>query len=148
MCFTLYIGTPIKLPLIEWKKDQPGVHATNLKEYELGVLSRFSLPNVLYIGSDQGCGCGFRHALAEGKEWLSVVENDQDALKAIQKNHIDLWQYLTCNLTAGSVEIYACWNGDVNDCPDCVSDIKMENIINEDFYFKEGWLYKVAVQPT
>jgi len=45
---------------------------------------------------------------------------------------------------ARSFEIYACWNSDVNDCPDCVSDIKIEDIVKEDFYFKEGWLYRVA----
>jgi len=32
-----------------------------------------------------------------------------------------LWKYLAANIAAGSVEIYACWNGDVSDC---VSDIQ------------------------
>jgi len=145
MCFTIYVGTSIILPLIEWNKDQPGVHAANLQDYELAVLSRLTLPHVLYIGSDQGCGCGFRHALAEGKGWLPVVEDDKDARNVIQKNHVDLWQYLAGNIAAGSVEIYACWNSDVNDCPDCISDIRIEDIANEGFYFKEGWLYNVAI---
>ncbi len=53
MCFTLYVGASIKLPLIEWNKDHPVVHTANLQDYELGVLNRFTLPYVLYIGSDQ-----------------------------------------------------------------------------------------------
>jgi len=145
MCFTLYVGTSIKLPLIEWKKDQPAVHTTNLQDYELGILSRFTLPYVLRIGSDQGCGCGFRHALADGQNWLPVGEGEMDDLDAIQKNHKGIWQYLTGNVTGESIEIYACWNGDVYDCSDCISDIRIEDILNEDFYFKEGWLYKVAI---
>jgi len=144
MCFTLYVGASIKLPLIEWNKEQPGFHTANPRDYELRVLSRFTLPHVLYVGSHEGCGCGFRHALAEGKIWLPVVEDDKDTLNAIQKNHVDLRQYLAGNTAARSFEIYACWNSDVNDCPDCVSDIKIEDIVKEDFYFKEGWLYRVA----
>ena len=145
MCFTLYAGASITLPLIEWNKDQPAIHTTNLQDYELGVLTRFTLPYVLYIGSDQRCGCGFRHALADGKNWLPVVGDDKDDLDAIQKNQMGLWQYLTDNAAGDSIEIYACWNGDVYDCSDCISDIGIDDIVNEDFYFKEGWLYKVAV---
>jgi hypothetical protein len=143
MCFTLYVGASVKLPLIKWDKDQPGVHAKGLEDYELGVLKRFTFPHVIYIGSDQGCGCGFRHALADGKNWWPVIEEDEDASNKVQKNHIGLYEYLADNVAAGSVEIYACWNSDVNECPDCVSDIRMEDIVDKDFYFKEGWRYKV-----
>lgn len=145
MCFTLYLGASIKLPLIEWNKDQPAVHTANLQDDELEVLSRFTFPHILYVGSNEGCGCGFRHALAEGKNWLPVVNDDKDAQKAIQKNHIDLRQYLTDNTAGRSVEIYGCWNGHVADCTNCVIDIRIEDLTREDFYFKEGSLYKVAI---
>jgi hypothetical protein len=145
MCFTLYIGASIKLPLIEWDKDQPAVNTTNLHDYELGVLSRFSFPYVLNIGSDQGCGCGFRQSHATGQEWLPIVGDNKDDQDAVQKNHVGLWQYLTNNAAGESIEIYACWNGDVYDCADCISNIRLEDILNDEFYFREGWLYKVTV---
>jgi hypothetical protein len=133
------------MPLIEWNKDQPGVHTGNLQDYEIGVLSRCTLPFILYFGSDQGCGCGFRHALADGDGWLPVVADNKDDLETERKNHMGLSQFLVDHLMGESIEIYACWNGDVNDRSDYVSDITIEEIGSENFYFKEGWLYRMTV---
>ena len=76
MCWTLYVSTPIKLPLIEWDSKQPRFNARKLKDDELAIVSRFTMPEVVYVGSDQGCGCGFRHALIADKEWYPIVEED------------------------------------------------------------------------
>lgn len=146
MCFTLYLGSSIRLPFIEWNKDEPAVHTGNLQNHELGILHRLKLPFTMYIGSVQGCGCGFRHALRDKQAWLPVVAADKEELSAEQQNHQGLWKYLTDNLESGSIEIYACWNGDVNGSPDWSSEIRVEDILDRDFYFKEGWLYRVTRQ--
>jgi hypothetical protein len=145
MCWTLYISTTIKLPLIEWDSNQPRFNARKLKVDELAIVSRFTMPEVVYLGSDQGCGCGFRHALLAGKEWYPIVEEDNDTMEVIQKNHEDLYQYLTDNVKSGFIEIYGCWNGDITDSIDCVDEISIKDLTDKDFYFKEGWLYKVLV---
>jgi len=145
MCFTLYVAASKKLPLREWNKDKPGVHTANLQDYELGVLGRLSLPFALYVGSNQGCGCGFRHSIVDGQGWLPVIPSEKYELNAEQENHVGLWQYLTESLEGGSIEIYACWNSDVNECPDCIGHIRIEDITNSDFYFKEGWLYRMTI---
>jgi hypothetical protein len=81
MCFTLYIGASVKL-------------------------RRFTLPYVLNIGSDQGCGCGFRQSHVAGQEWVPVVEEKKDDFDAVQNNHVGLWRYLTGNVVGESIEIY------------------------------------------
>jgi hypothetical protein len=145
MCWTLYVSTPIKLPLIEWDSKQPRFNARKLKDDELAIVSRFTMPEVVYVGSDQGCGCGFRHALIADKEWYPIVEEDNDMIEVIQKNHEDLYQYLTDNVKIGLIEVYGCWNGNITDSIDCVVEISIKDLTDKDFYFKEGWLYKVLV---
>jgi hypothetical protein len=103
------------------------------------------MPEVVYVGSDQGCGCGFRHALIDDKEWYPIVEEDNDMIEVIQKNHEDLYQYLTDNVKIGLIEVYGCWNGNITDSIDCVDEISIKDLTDKDFYFKEGWLYKVLV---
>src|SRR6478735_6274387 len=122
MCWTLYVSTPIKLPLIEWDSKQPRFNARKLKDDELAIVNRFTMPEVVYVGSDQGCGCGFRHVLIADKEWYPIVEEDNDI-----------------------IEVYGCWNGNITDSIDCVDEISIKDLTDKDFYFKEGWLYKVLV---
>ena len=146
MCWTLYLGTNVKLPIIELDRNLPRFNARHLEYYELGVKSRITMPDVLYLGSDQGCGCGFRHALLDRKEWYPIVEEDREAIESIQKNHQDLLEYILSYVNSGPIEIYGCWNGVVNDSIRSVEEINVKVIIDKGFYFKEGCLYKVGVE--
>lgn len=145
MCFTIYLGSSVQGPLVEWNSDQPTFHTKHLDKNEEGILDRVSLPHVLYMGSDQGCGCGFRHALRDRTDWLPAIEEEGDSRKT-QENHVNLVQYLSDNLLNQNIEIYACWNGDVVDRVDVVEKIELEDILNAAFYFKEGYLYKMHIR--
>ena len=60
MCIALYVATDQKLTLIPWNDENPSIFITDLKERNHhGVEIQFSLMNVFYIGSHEGCGCGF-----------------------------------------------------------------------------------------
>jgi len=140
MCLTLYIGSDQELKQIEWNIEHPALNAVPLGEFDEKAKVIFSAANLLSIGSDQGCGCGFRHALVQGDEWLIVEEDD---LKETQRNHRELVDYI--KNVGGDIEIYACWNGDIPDEPQSIEEIKINDILEEDFYFKENGLYRVRV---
>ncbi len=60
MCLAVYIGTDEELPLSAWVEDQTLVCFSALNEKDFPVRKHFSSKNVYYVGSDEGCGCGFR----------------------------------------------------------------------------------------
>lgn len=70
MCFALFLGTrvpPVMLPR-SGKYGDGTVGTEALREYNSAVKSHFSLPHVVYVASDHGCGCGFRH-IAYSNGW-------------------------------------------------------------------------------
>ena len=99
------------------------------------------MDNVVYVGSDQGCGCGFRHALIDADQWLTVTEEDNSS----QDNHAKLFEYISSNVKQGVVEILCCWNGEVDKLPINPEEIKLAGIIDENFHFKERALYRIKI---
>jgi len=75
MCFTIYIGCTTPLPEILWDNDHPQFNTKYLEDWEENVKRYFSYPDVIYAGSDEGCGCGFRHALLSDGDWLPVTQS-------------------------------------------------------------------------
>lgn len=143
MCMTLYLSANSKMPRIKWDKNSPAFNAKDLEESENAVRNYFSLSDVLYVGSDQGCGCGFRHALLSNGEWLNVIEEDNNSE---QINHQALLDYIRTYTNDGLIEIYSSWNGDVNDLPICKEEINGKDLINKDFYFKERGFYQISIK--
>ena len=144
MCMIFYVGSGQELPIIPFDTNCPRFHTTELSQDENHIYKHISLPNILYFGSDQGCGCGFRHALFENGEWL-IVEDEEPALaEGCQKNHVALHNYISNNVDKGSiVEIYGCWDGDFGELSESTEEVSIEDLLDEHFYFKERGFYLV-----
>lgn len=145
MCFTLYLASNKELPVIQFDLQAPSFNTTFLQADEMGIQAQFSLPHILCIGSDQGCGCGFRHSFFEYDEWIPVLENGDDQNKPSLKNHHDLYYYLVNNQVDSFIEIYACWNGDMADPCQSTQEINASELLSGDFYFQERGLYKIKI---
>ncbi|MHA4810125.1 hypothetical protein ACX0G9_18570 [Flavitalea flava] len=143
---TLYLGANNQMPRINFDKRSPAFNTKELDESEYAVRSHFSQSNVLYVGTDQGCGCGFRHALLADGEWLDVVDEDNKEQNKEQKNHQDLLDYIGNYSNDVHVEIYGCWAGDVIELPQSREVINGSDLINKDFYFKERGFYQVRIK--
>lgn len=141
---TLYIGSVSELVQIEFDEKNPSFHTRELNENENLIYKHISLPNILYLGSDEGCGCGFRHALLDNNKWF-IVESEENLDNQIgQTNHRDLYNYIKDNIANGSsIHIYGCWNGDLMETSKSVEEIVLEDILHEQFYFKERGLYVI-----
>lgn len=114
MCIMLYIGTTKHIPRIPWDVNSPSFNTSDISEDEKNIILHFSLPYITYIGSEEGCGCGFRHALLEGKQWIPVVSTeDAGIMQSELQNHSYLFDFLNNNLyDEDIIEIYGCWDGD------------------------------------
>jgi hypothetical protein len=59
MCMVVYLAADAPLPLISWDAQAPAFHVKALGSRDDPVRARFSKPHVYYVGSHEGCGCGF-----------------------------------------------------------------------------------------
>lgn len=142
---TFYIGSEQELPLIYFDKDYPYFHTTELSKEENQIYKHISLEFILYFGSDQGCGCGFRHALLDHGEWFNIKDEETAMEENSQKNHQALYDYITTYVPKGStVEIYGCWDGDINEHSKSTEKVDIENLLDANFYFRERGFYSLT----
>jgi hypothetical protein len=103
MCWALYMASDSEIPLVPWDDQAPAFNVTLLSETEAVVRKQFSLRNVAYVGSHEGCGCGFHF-----HEEIGLNEQAGE-LKSLN----ELASYLTHVLQGGAiVELFFCWEGD------------------------------------
>jgi hypothetical protein len=142
MCLALYIATDKPLPSIPYDEKNPSLNTNHLSQDELSLKKVFSKSFIMYVGSDEGCSCGFRHALLQQDQWYDVVD-DQEELS--NHNHIELVSFIRSNASGGNLEILACWDGDHNEAILYRETIEAEDLLSDNFYFKERGLYTVNV---
>ncbi len=102
MCWEVYLGSDIKLPHIEWDETAPTFNTQELSDSEERVRIQFSLPHIIYLGSHDGCSCGF---FGEDGDEPEVQYQRNEDIKRLSK-------YLSEALDAGAkLEIFLCWQG-------------------------------------
>ncbi|HEY0076734.1 MAG TPA: hypothetical protein VGB77_21805 [Abditibacteriaceae bacterium] len=139
MCMVLYVASDKPLPLIAWDENNPNFHVKELHESSAGVRKQFSKPYVYYLGSDQGCGCGFSYG---------QFVNDNDELKS-RESVSRLSKYLSQAVEiAGPLELYSCWSGDEEEPPEFKEVVTFEEIPGEiggeAFAFQEREFIKIT----
>jgi hypothetical protein len=141
---TLYLGSEVRLPSIHYNSEQPAFNTKELEEQEKPVLQHFSMPHVLYVGSNTGCGCAFRHALYEKGQWVSVVWEEGEEAVTSQLDHQGLVDYLKSS-DLQNVELYACWDGDYVLPAKHEETIRVDDLSHPDFFFKERGHYWITI---
>ena len=143
MCLTLYIATIEVMPTIPYDENTPSFNTEDIVDSEKSIKNILSLPNVKLLGSDKGCSCGFRHAMYDDNQWLDVVDNDETPLD--NGNHEKLVDFIIKNNPdEKSVELFALWAGDIYPA-EYKETIKLNDILDHNFYFKERGLYTVEI---
>lgn len=146
MCFVLYIGTDEPVRTIAWDERDRKVHTRELAEHDAGVARHFAKAHVTYVGSDQGCGCGFRHVMFQNGEWPeeSMPGDDRDAAEETRRNHEQLHQFLKAELErSGEVELYGCWDGDFAEPSAGCGTLQVDRILDPGFHFRERFGYAI-----
>lgn len=140
----IYIATDDPLPTIPYDESNPKLNTENPAGNEMELRNVFSKPHIKYVGSNQGCGCGFRHALLDNENWLKVLNEEETGFD--NNNHLDLVDLISKNSSsANSVEILSVWEGDHREAIKYRQTINLTEILDSDFYFKERGLYTVVV---
>jgi len=137
MCLAVYIASDRELPLLPWNDEKWAFWVGELVEDDAAVRGQFSLPNVRYVGSDAGCGCGF----------FKPAHNDQELPEA-ERNYSDLAAYLTPLIaTSASIELFACWQGDQDAEKQATETITLGELTTKEFEFQEKYFYRITGAP-
>lgn len=124
MCLMVWIGTARPLPTgtSPEPSEKADLYCVEAVPADAAIRSRFSSPQVTYVGSHQGCGCGFNSGelawqgferVADAMTLLDAMTDDErEELLAAQRSRVRLRDLVSSALTDGPVELYACWAGD------------------------------------
>lgn len=135
MCLAVYISSDSSLPIIEIIENSAGFSIREINKNESSVNRHFSKRFIDYVGSAQGCGCGF---LADG------VYPDTTEFHQLRKSYELLSSYLLRELGSECLELFVCWGGDEKEAPEKFLSGRISDISNEQFAFREKYFYNLC----
>jgi hypothetical protein len=131
MCNVYYLGSDSDLPILG-SADSKAFHVKELNSYEMVVRKNLTFKHVRYLGSHQGCGCGFRN---EGNAY-PVTESDQAATQA---DHDSLVAYLlSLPIQQRPMQIFSCWSGGEELPPEYFNTYRIADLARPTFAFSIG----------
>ncbi len=129
-----YLGTDGAAPLTSpWSKTAPAFHVADLDGPESEHVKK-KLPHrrLVYLGSHEGCGCGFRN-YRDG--YLMAGDAEE---KDVLADHEALAAYLSAlSPSASPIQIFGCWSGDESDPVEHFRDISPLDVLDPKFGFRE-----------
>ena len=144
MCMVYYLGTDGNAPLTApWNKESPSFYVSDLEDSVKDAVGK-KLPhrNLIYLGSHEGCGCGFR-SYRDGY----LMEGDADE-KDVIADHAALSAYLEAlPPSERPVQIFGCWSGDESEPVNFHRDIVPSEILNPEFGFREREILTLKNAP-
>jgi hypothetical protein len=121
-----------------WDADCPRFHVTELDERGDPVRRHFNKPYVYYVGSHEGCGCGFQYGEYEGFEEESDLVQKQESRRLLTGFLANALQHQT------AVELFACWDGDERHEPEHRGRVRPMDLLRSRTYFRERELLIVS----
>jgi hypothetical protein len=131
MCLVLYIASNTQLRPISWDEACPRFYVAPDDPDARNASLHLTKPNMAYVGSDNGCGCGFR------QEHDNIIE-DPDQIASKSDNQKRLHDYLAeCLVDGHAIELYSCWSGDETLPMEHDRKIQLSQLLADDFAFLE-----------
>ena len=110
MCWAVYLASEEELPEIPWDADHPSFHVRKLSSKDdEDVIPHFTRPSIRYVGSHEGCGCGF---------FRDTEEPNSAMYREFRKALSALATYVRLALKGSDqLEMFLCWEGDQKKSP-------------------------------
>lgn len=144
----LYAGTERPIARVALNQNARDLSVSTLKEGEEQIRQHFTQPEVQYIGSTTGCGCGFSSVMEQNGGWPFGEDPDEvrdpDDIAEDLFNREGLVRLLR-STGEEVIELYGIWADRVSEPPHIHEEIALGEILKPDFRFKEFGFYRVGV---
>jgi hypothetical protein len=148
MCFILHMASTAKVPRQAWDEHNRHLCIEDIHGVEENVRAHFSLPEIAYVGSSLGCGCGFRSVSFQNGGWPEewMIEQGECAPPDDHiQDHQELYDLVSSLLADGHpVEFYGCWDGDERDETVHRQSITADRLLDPGFWFRERGFYGIT----
>mgnify|MGYP001202638673 CR=1 FL=1 len=132
MCYSLYMASDRERPEVPWDEAKPAFYVNASDPDAERARGQFTKKKLYYLGSDEGCGCGFQRE----NDWMSEDPKERDAKR---ENQLRLASYLSsCLEDEDAIELYGCWSGGEEDEPVRTREIVVADLRDEHFFFIES----------
>jgi hypothetical protein len=146
MCKMLFVAADEPLPLIPWQQNNPAFWVREIREAEAGVRKQFTKPYIYYVGSHEGCGCGFAYGIWPIDD-ASPFAMSKRAEEAAGREAVQcLSEYLARAVENGDVELYACWEEEQEYDPAERATVTPADVGGPAFQFKDSQ-FLIVQQP-
>jgi hypothetical protein len=127
----LYLASENELPKAKTEIENSDIYIEKHKTLFNAMNISFNKRNIYYVGSDEGCSCGF---MLE----VDCKHQENSILQQKKRNQYRLFEYLNdCLETETSLELYGVYNGDEGQKVVSERNIKIKDLIDKDFFFVE-----------
>ncbi|HBC88136.1 MAG TPA: hypothetical protein DCZ94_14395 [Lentisphaeria bacterium] len=135
MCIAVYISSNQTVPVIEWDSNNPAFNIKNIAiDEHHGVEKQFSKKNIYYVGSHEGCGCGFIY-----DENNPEYQSDPIDLETRKKNVMELVNILKSLLNkSDQIELFICYEGRQGDKPLNQRKLSPDQLLSSSI-FADAW---------
>jgi hypothetical protein len=132
MCFVLYMASDRERPEIPWNIEARSFNVKADDADAANARGQFTKRNLYYLGSDNGCGCGYR------LNPLWVDEKEPDKLREGAANQAALHRYVrSCLEEEDTIELFGCWSGDEALPAPVYREVTVNDLVDPEFYFAE-----------
>lgn len=151
MCIMVYIAANTELPLVSRFNETNYIYVEPIPHTEPPIIPALTKSHVYYVGSYQGCGCGFAYddTPSDSRGIMRLFRRRSELVKSVNEEDMkrrrsvqELVTYLADNINrAGVIELYSCWAGDESSNPEQVSAITIAELTpGSKFSFEEKHL--------
>ncbi len=156
MCLMVWIGTEVPIqPLPAHAEPDPITEYFCIEPVagDAAIRDRFSSTYTTYVGSHQGCGCGFNSGLMEfegfeteaelGPLIGALLDDEQREYLSERRSRERLHSLVVSALASGPVAVYSCWAGGEGEPATSEETVEAKWLLEKTAPLKEGVLYRV-----
>ncbi len=158
MCLMLWVAAEVPIATVSLENPQTpdpvhGYHRIEEVAPNATVRARFALSHVRYVGSHEGCGCGYNSGglafdgferVDEAREYLTAMRDEErEKFEREQRSRERLRAIIEEALRHGAVEVFGCWAGDEVDAAIAVEEVTPSRFTELLEPIEERVLYRV-----
>jgi hypothetical protein len=132
MCLTVYISTPEKLKTSKFTGGETYFYVEKVSDPKFQT--RFSFPNVYFLGSHTCCSCGFNYDISNNDNEELRIENQKG-----RKSLAEMFDFFRSVIDKiNIIEMYVCWEGEEQSEPVSSTDITLRDFdLGDEFHFNQ-----------